>query len=87
MSQARRLRLRSKVQQQGTFTFRVSFVNEANRLLNPETFEVTGGDEWQTNTFALPDSVRQSADKIIIGSFGNSEDATLELSEITILAD
>ena len=87
MAPATRLRIRSRVPQQGAFTFRVSFVDEANRLLNPEVFNVAGGNNWQTNTFALSNAVRQQADKIIIGSFGNTEDATLDLAEVTILAN
>ena len=87
MSGATRLRIRSRAQPQGTLTFRVSFANPENRLLNPEVFTVAGGNDWQTNTFQLPDSVRQTADKIIIGSFGNTQDATLEITEVSILAD
>ena len=41
----------------------------------------------QTLTFPLSDAVRQTADKIIIGSYGNDRDLTLKMSEVTILAD
>ena len=87
MTQATGLMVRSKAQQQGTFTFRVSFASESNQLLDPQIFEVSGGNQWQTNTFQLSDAVRQAADKIIIGSYGNSQDVTLEMDEVTILAD
>ena len=87
MTQAHRLRIRSRAQPQGTFRFRLSFVNEANQLLDPILFNVPGGNDWQTNTFQLSAAVRQAADKIIIGSYGNSQDVTLELAEVTILAD
>ena len=84
MTQAKQLRIRSKSQQAGSHTMRVSFVNEANQQLNPVLFTVT--DQWQTQTIPLSNYVRQNADKIILVSHGNNQDMTLDVAEISILA-